>query len=116
MGYDAMVPCNVEMFYNQKTIEKLFAAAKFAIVVANLYDAEWDERASLPNTQPYIVKEVNGIKIGIIGMTYHWMSKVSNQPQWNFGLRVEEVQADIDNMRKQEDMDLVVMRHIWVGK
>ncbi|MGB5279939.1 MAG: metallophosphoesterase, partial [Arenicellales bacterium] len=71
MGYDAMVPGNVEMFYDQETIEKLLASAKFPIVVANLYDTEWDERASLPNTQPYIIKQVNGLKVGIIGMTYH---------------------------------------------
>ena len=109
MGYDAMVPGNVEMFYDQETLEKLFASAKFPIVVANLYDAEWDERASLPNTQPYVIKQVNGLKIGIIGMTYHWMSKVSDQPQWSFGLRLDEVQADVDHMRDQEDVDLVVM-------
>jgi sulfur-oxidizing protein SoxB len=109
MGYDAMVPGNVEMFYDQETIEKLFASAKFPIVVANLYDAEWDERASLPNTQPYIIKEVDGLKVGIIGMTYHWMSKVSDQPQWSFGLRVKEVQADVDSMRNQEDVDVVIM-------
>ena len=109
MGYDAMVPGNVEMFYDQETIEKLLASAKFPIVVANLYDTEWDERASLPNTQPYIIKQVNGLKVGIIGMTYHWMSKVSDQPQWSFGLRVDEVQADVDQMRKKEDVDLVVM-------
>jgi sulfur-oxidizing protein SoxB len=109
MGYDAMVPGNVEMFYDQETLEKLFASAKFPIVVANLYDAEWDERASLPNTQPYVIKQVNGLKIGIIGMTYHWMSKVSDQSQWSFGLRLDEVQADVDHMRDQEDVDLVVM-------
>ena len=109
MGYDAMVPGNVEMFYDQETIEKLLASAKFPIVVANLYDTEWDERASLPNAQPYIIKQVNGLKVGIIGMTYHWMSKVSDQPQWSFGLRVDEVQADVDQMRKTEDVDLVVM-------
>jgi len=109
MGYDAMVPGNVEMFYDQETIEKLLSAAKFPIVVANLYDAEWGERASLPNTQPYIIKEVNGLKVGIIGMTYHWMSKVSEQPQWSFGLRVKEVQADVDIMREQDGVDVVVM-------
>jgi len=109
MNYDAMVPGNVEMFYDQETIEKLLASAKFPIVVANLYDTEWDERASLPNTQPYIIKQVNGLKVGIIGMTYHWMSKVSDQPQWSFGLRVEEVQADVDQMRSTEGVDLVVM-------
>ena len=109
MNYDAMVPGNVEMFYDQETIEKLLASAKFPIVVANLYDTEWDERADLPNTQPYIIKQVNGLKVGIIGMTYHWMSKVSDQPQWSFGLRVEEVQADVDQMRNTEGVDLVVM-------
>ena len=109
MGYDAMVPGNVEMFYDQETIEKLLTSAKFPIVVANLYDAEWDERASLPYTQPYVIKEVNGLRVGIIGMTYHWMSRVSDQPQWSFGLRVKEVQADVDNMREQENVDVVIM-------
>jgi len=109
MGYDAMVPGNVEMFYDQETIEKLTSSAKFPIVVANLYDAEWGERASLPNTQPYVIKEVNGLKVGIIGMTYHWMSKVSDQPQWSFGLRVKEVQADVDAMREKENVDVVIM-------
>ena len=109
MGYDAMVPGNVEMFYDQETLEKLFASAKFPIVVANLYDAEWDELDSLPNTQPYIIKKVNGLKIGLFGMTYHCMSKVSDQPQWSFGLRVDEVLADVDYMRDQDGVDLVVM-------
>ena len=42
-------------------------------------------------------------------MTYHWMSKVSDQPQWTFGLRVEEVQNDIDKLRKKDQVDLVIM-------
>jgi sulfur-oxidizing protein SoxB len=109
MGYDAMVPGNVEMFYNQATLEKLTAAAKFPIVVANLYDAQWGERASLPNTRPYVIREINGLKVGIIGMTYHYMSRVSRQPQWSFGLRVAEVQEDINTLRQQHGVDLVVM-------
>lgn len=109
MGYDAMVPGNVEMFYDKATLETLFSAATFPIVVANLYDTEWGERANLPNTKPYIIKQINGLKVGIIGMTYHWMSKISNQPQWSFGLRVEEVQADIDRMRNKKGVDLVVL-------
>jgi len=109
MGYDAMVPGNVEMFYDQHTLEQLMAAAKFPIVVANLYDAQWNERASLPNTQPYVIKEINGLKVGIIGMTYHYMSRVSGKPQWSFGLRVAEVQEDINTLRQQHGVDVVVM-------
>ena len=109
MGYDAMVPGNVEFFYDQKTLESLFSKAKFPILMANIYDAEWGERAELPNVKPYIIKQINGLKIGIVGMTYHWMSKVADHPQWSFGLRVPEVQADIDHLRNEEKVDLVIL-------
>jgi sulfur-oxidizing protein SoxB len=109
MGYDAMVPGNVEFFYDQQTLEHLFAEAKFPIIIANFYDTGWGERVNMPNLQPYIVKQIEGLKIAIIGMTYHWMSKVADHPQWSFGLRVEEVQADIDRLRTQEKVDLVVL-------
>src|SRR5210317_494493 len=73
MGYDAMTPGNVDFFYDQATLEGLFAEAGFPILMANIYDAEWGARAELPNVQPYIIKQINGLKVAIIGMTYHWM-------------------------------------------
>jgi len=109
MGYDAMVPGNVEFFYDQETLVSLFSKVKFPILMANIYDAEWGERAELPNVKPYIIKQFNGLKIGIVGMTYHWMSKVTDHPQWSFGLRVEEVQEDIDQLREEEKVDLVIL-------
>ena len=109
MGYDAMVPGNVEFFYDRETLVNLFSKAKFPILMANIYDAEWGERAKLPNVKPYIIKQLNGLKIAIVGMTYHWMSKVTNHPQWSFGLRVQEVQADVDYLREEEKVDLVVL-------
>ena len=109
MGYDAMVPGNVEFFYDRETLESLFSKAKFPILMANIYDAEWGERVKLTNVKPFIIKKYNGLKIGIVGMTYHWMSKVSNHPQWSFGLRVQEVQADIDHLREEEKVDLVIL-------
>ena len=109
MGYDAMVPGNVEFFYNRETIENLFSQAKFPLLIANIYDAEWGERAQLPNVKPYIIKNINGLKVGIIGMTYHWMTKVSNHPEWSFGLRTEEIQNDVNHLRDQEKVDLVIL-------
>ena len=109
MGYDAMVPGNVEFFYDQTTLENLIASAGFPIVAANFYDADWGERVKLKNLHPYIIKKVNGLKIAVIGMTYHWMSKVAHHPQWSFGLRTEEIQADIDKLKNQEQVDLIIM-------
>jgi len=109
LGYDAMVPGNVDFFYDGETLESLFSSAEFPILMANIYDAEWGERAELPNVKPYIIKQFGGLKVGIVGMTYHWMSKVTEHTQWSFGLRVQEVQADIDHLREQENVDLVVL-------
>lgn len=109
MGYDAMVPGNVEFFYDKHTLENLFASARFPIVAANFYDTEWGERVKLKNVYPYTIKQVGELKVAIIGMTYHWMSKVAHHPQWSFGLRLEEVQSDIDMLREQQSVDLVIM-------
>jgi len=109
MGYDAMVPGNVEFFYDEETIKRLFAAAKFPIVIANLFDPQWNERVKLKNVSPYVVRQVGRLKVAIVGMTYHWMSRVTDHPQWAFGLRVGEVQADIDRLRSEEKVDVVLL-------
>jgi len=109
MGYDAMTPGNVEFFYDQATLEKLFAAAQFPILAANFYDNDFNERVNLPNLQPYVIKRLGQLKIAIVGMTYHWMSKVSSHPQWSFGLHIDDVQADIDRLRTREKVDLVIL-------
>ena len=109
MGYDAMVPGNVDFFYDEDTLESLYSAADFPILMANIYDKEWEERADLPNVKPYTIKEINGIKVGIVGMTYHWMSKVTEHTKWSFGLRFDEVQNDIDYLRDSENVDLIIL-------
>lgn len=109
MGYDAMTPGNVEFFYDQTTLKKLFAAAEFPILAANIYDKEWNERVKLPNLQPYVVKQIGELKIAIVGMTYHWMSKVSDHQQWKYGLRTDEVQEDINKLRTQDKVDIVIL-------
>jgi sulfur-oxidizing protein SoxB len=109
MGYDAMTPGNVDFFYDQATLERLFSAANFPVLAANFYDAEFDERVNITNVKPYIIKQVGDRKIAIIGMTYHWMSKLVDHKQWIFGLRMDEVQADIDKLRSQEQVDLVIL-------
>jgi len=109
MGYDAMVPGNVDFFYDEDTLESLYSAAEFPILMANIYDAEWEERADLPNVKPYTIKQMNGIKVGIVGMTYHWMSKVTEHTKWSFGLRFDEVQNDIEHLRDNENVDLIIL-------
>lgn len=112
IGYDAMTPGNVEFIYPQKILAGLIKNAKFPILAANFYDLEFDERVKLPNLYPYIVKKIGNLKVGIIGMTYQWNTKAvapENVKGWSFGLRIDEIKADIDRLRNKEKVDLVVM-------
>ena len=109
MGYDAMAPGNVDFFYDQDTLKRLFAAAKFPIVAANFYDAGFNEPVELPNVRPYIIKQLGDKKVAVVGMAYHWMSKVVDHKEWSFGLRMDEVQSIINRLRTREHVDLVIL-------
>jgi S-sulfosulfanyl-L-cysteine sulfohydrolase len=113
IGYDAMTPGNVEFIYSQEILTQLIADAKFPILAANFYSTEFfEERVKLKNLHPYIVKKVGDLKIGLIGMTYHWNIRTvapANVKNWSFGLRMEEVKNDIAHLRDKEKVDLVVM-------
>ena len=112
MGYDAMVLGNVEFIYGKEILTGLIKQAKFPILAANMFDLDFGERIQVENLKPYIVKEVNGLKVGIIGMTYQWNSKTvapAAVEGWSFGLREQELQADVDHLRNVEKVDLVIM-------
>jgi len=109
MGYDAMAPGNVDFFYDKATLKRLFSAANFPIVAANFYDADFNERVKLPNVKPYIIKQIGNHKVAIIGMAYHWMTKVTDHKEWSFGLRMNEVQRDINKLRSKDKVDLIIL-------
>jgi 5'-nucleotidase/UDP-sugar diphosphatase len=64
--YDVWVPGNHEFDAGAENMFKLMKMAEFPIVAANLIDKETGEIP--PPARPYIIKEVAGVKIGIIGL------------------------------------------------
>ncbi len=66
LGYDLWVPGNHEFDAGVDNAFKLMNMAKFPVLGANLVDAETGQIP--PPLKPYIIKEVAGIKIGIIGL------------------------------------------------
>jgi 5'-nucleotidase/UDP-sugar diphosphatase len=66
VGYDAWVPGNHEFDAGLENALKLFKMAKFPVLGANLVDKTTGE---IPSPfVPYILKEVAGVRIGIIGI------------------------------------------------
>ena len=66
LGYDAMAVGNHEFDNSFKVIQKQMKWAGFPFLSANIYWKGTDNRVFKPT---YIIKELNGVKIGIFGLT-----------------------------------------------
>jgi 5'-nucleotidase/UDP-sugar diphosphatase len=60
MGFDAMVVGNHEFDFGQEVLKKRIAEANFPVLGANV--------EGFPSLKPFIIKEVGGVKIAIIGI------------------------------------------------
>ncbi len=67
IGYDAMVIGNHEMDYGIDAFTDVTRKAEFPILSANT--RYLDDESVSPRIQPYVIKEVSGKKIGILGLT-----------------------------------------------
>ncbi len=108
LKYDAMTPGNVDFLYPSEVFLNLVKQSNFPVIAANMYDTEWGD----PAFKQYIIKEIAGLKVAIIGMTYQWTAKTGNRDytkEWSFGLREDEVRALIKKIKEQYKPDLVIM-------
>ncbi len=64
MGYDAMVPGERDFTFGVAVFRQRMAEAKFPFLAANLLDANGNLLC-----QPYVIKEVGGRKIALVGLT-----------------------------------------------
>jgi 2',3'-cyclic-nucleotide 2'-phosphodiesterase (5'-nucleotidase family) len=66
LGYDVWVPGNHEFDAGLESAFKIMNAAEFPVLAANLLDTRTGEVP--PPAVPYIIKEVSGVRIGMIGL------------------------------------------------
>ena len=109
IGYDVMAPGNWEFIYDKDHLLDLIDMAQFPVVAYNVTDLEWDD----PAFPQYVIKEVGGLKVAVIGVAYPWTALTSSilgsAGDWKFGLREEEARELIADIRAEEDPDLVVV-------
>lgn len=106
MGYDAMTLGNHEFNFGLEMVKKIQEEAEFPILAANAnYNADDSYLA-----KPYIIKEIAGVKVGILGLTN------PNIPRWDgpkvtelkFASPVESAEKHIKEM-KEEGVDLIIL-------
>ena len=108
LNYDAMTVGNHEYNFGLKVLEKARSEAKFPWLSANTYDIATQK----PHYKPYIVKEVAGIKIGVLGLTTPGIPNWDNPPNYaglEFHEPVAEARKWVPILRDQEKVDVVVI-------
>ena len=108
LDYDAMAVGNHEYNFGLKVLDKARSEAKFPWLSANTYDAKTQK----PHYKPYIVKELAGVRIGILGLTTPGVPNWDNPPNYaglEFHEPVSEARKWVPILREQEKADVVVV-------
>ncbi len=106
MRFDAMVVGNHEFDFGQDVLRKRMAEAKFPVLGANVQ--------GLDSLKPFVIKEVRGIKIGIIGVVTEDVPTTTH-PKNVAGLKffspVDTVEKYVNELKGKTHV-IIVLSHI----
>ena len=108
LAYDAMTVGNHEYNFGLQVLEKARSEAKFPWLAANTYD----KGTTNTHYQPYIVKEVAGVRIGVLGLTTPGIPNWENAPNYaglEFKDPLSEAKKWVPLLRGKEHADVVVI-------
>ncbi len=91
-------------------------------IAQNVYlteDAQFDEKPAFDtNTglvfKPYTLREINGVSVGIIGQSFPYTTIANPRyliEDWSFGIRDEQMQATVDEVKGKGAQVVVVLSH-----
>ncbi|MEL7116180.1 MAG: thiosulfohydrolase SoxB [Pseudomonadota bacterium] len=93
-------------------VHELVEQLPFAALGQNIFDVEWDEPAEM--FAPYQMFERGGAKIAVIGQAFPYMP-IANPgwmfPEYSFGLRDENLQAMVHEVRSEGASCVVLLSH-----
>lgn len=108
LGYDAMAVGNHEYNFGLPVLEKARGEAKFPWLSANTYDAG----TAKTHYTPYIVKEIAGVRIGVLGLTTPGIPNWDNAQNYQgleFREPLKEARKWVPILRGKEHVDVVVV-------
>ncbi|MEK6408910.1 MAG: 5'-nucleotidase C-terminal domain-containing protein [Acidobacteriota bacterium] len=109
IGYDAMAVGNHEYEFGLEVLNKARREARFPWLSANTYKKGTDQNYF----EPFIVKQVKGVRIGIIGLTTPGMPSLGDPELTYSRIEVREPVTEAKKwtavLREKEHVDLVVI-------
>ena len=112
LGVNVMTP-HWEMTYGAERVKQIIEkdfAGKIDFVAQNVMSTDFEE----PVFAPYVIKEVNGVPVAIIGQAFPY-TPVANPkhfiPEWSFGIRDDRMQEMVNEARGKGAKLVVVLSH-----
>jgi sulfur-oxidizing protein SoxB len=113
LGVEVFTP-HWEFMYGIERVKELFGDRESRglfrgeFIAHNVSEVTWGD----PVFQPYTIKEVGGVRVGIIGQAFPYVP-ISHPrrfvPDLTFGIREEQVQTLVDELREGKKVALVVL-------
>jgi len=101
-----------EFTLGSERVNQIVEELPFVALGQNIFDAEWDEPAEL--FKPYKFYETGGVKVAVIGQAFPYMP-IANPgwmfPEYSFGIRDENMQMMVDEVRAKGAECVVVLSH-----
>ena len=99
-----------EFTYGEARVKELIEQLGYAFLALNIRDTEWQE----PVFAPYKLFEKGGVKVAVLGEAFAY-TPLANQrwliPKWTFGIREEDVRANVEKARKEGAALVVLLSH-----
>lgn len=108
LGHDAMTVGNHEYNFGLNVLEKARGEAKFPWLSANTYN----KGTNKTHYQPYLVKEIAGVRVGILGLTTPGVPTWENAPNYvglEFREPLLEAKKWVPVLRTKERVDVVII-------
>jgi S-sulfosulfanyl-L-cysteine sulfohydrolase len=119
LGVDAMTG-HWEFTYGEAALRKNLASFKGEFLAQNVFlteDAAFNDKPAFDPAsgrvfKPAAVKDVGGVRIAIIGQAFPYVPIAHPKrftPDWTFGIREQELQKLVDDLRNAQHADVVVL-------
>ena len=99
-----------EFTYGEARVMELIKDLGFPFLALNIRDTEWNE----PAFEPMRMFERGGVKIAVLGQAFPY-TPVANPrwmiPKWSFGIREEDVRANVEKAHKGGAQLVVLLSH-----
>jgi sulfur-oxidizing protein SoxB len=99
-----------EFTYGETRVNELIKGLGFPFLALNVRDTEWNE----PVFQPYKMFEKGGVKIAVLGQAFPYQPIANPRwliPKWSFGIREEDIRANVEKVRKEGAQLVVLLSH-----